>query len=130
MTQPIEATTVASLSLALDAVSLRQQAIASNIANASVQGYVPLQSSFSEAVHEARRQLAQGRLLSAAQVDAMAQETLRLEPRQDAVGLPASVQLDSEVAQMAQNSVHYQALIKGLTQHMSLLSMAAADGKR
>lgn len=130
MTQAIEAVTLASLSMALDAASLRHQAIASNIANAATQGYVPLQERFSSQMLEARRQLDQGRWLGAAQVDAMAQDSQRLEPRRDAAGLPASVQLDSEVAQMAQNAVHYQALLKGLSQHMSLLSSAATDGKR
>ncbi|MDX4957185.1 flagellar basal body protein [Delftia acidovorans] len=130
MTQAIEAVTVASLSMALDAASLRHQAIARNIANAGTQGYVPVQASFSGQMQEARRQLDQGQLLNTAQVDAMAQESLRLEPRRDATGLPAGVQLDSEVAQMAHNAVHYQALLKGLSQHMSLLSSAVSDGKR
>lgn len=130
MTQAIEAVTVASLSMALDAASLRHQALASNIANAATQGYTPLQPRFSSQMLEARRQLDQGRWLSTVQVDAMAQESQRLEFRHDAAGLPASVQLDSEVAQMAQNAVHYQALLKGLSQHMSLLSSAATDGKR
>lgn len=130
MTQSIEAVTVASLSMALDAASLRQQAIASNIANAATQGYVPLQPSFSSQMVQARRQLDQGQLLSASQVDALAQESLRLEARRDSTGQPVSVQLDSEVAQMAHNAIHYQALLKGLSQHMSLLSFAATDGKR
>lgn len=130
MSQAIEAVTVASLSMALDAAALRHQAIAGNIANAGTQGYAPLQNRFSTQMLEARRQLDQGRLLSAPQVEAMAQESLRLEVRRDAAGLPASVQLDSEVALMAHNAVHYQALLKGLSQHMSLLSSAATDGKR
>lgn len=130
MTQAIESVTVASLSMALDAAALRHQALASNIANAATQGYVPLQTRFSSQMLEARRQLDQGRWLSTAQVNTLAQESQRLEARRDAAGLPASVQLDSEVAQMAQNAVHYQALLKGLSQHMALLSSAATDGKR
>ena len=42
MTDGIEAVTRSALALALDAASLRQQAIATNIANANAVGYVPL----------------------------------------------------------------------------------------
>ena len=40
------------------------------------------------------------------------------------------VRLDVEAAQMARNAVHYQALVKGLSHQLSLLSIAAGDGRR
>ena len=46
MTDGIEAVTRSALALALDAASLRQQAIATNIANANVIDYVPQRVSF------------------------------------------------------------------------------------
>jgi flagellar basal-body rod protein FlgB len=40
------------------------------------------------------------------------------------------VQLDMEVARMAQNAVHYQALLKGIEKQYAILSTAIADGKK
>lgn len=130
MIEGIEAITQASLSLALDAASLRHQAIARNIANAATDGYTPVDVGFSAQMDSARAQLAQGRPLDARQVASMAEEGVRMQPAVGADGLPVRVQLDSEVARMAQNAVHYQALLKGLSRHMAILSTAVSDGKR
>ncbi|MFD1836900.1 flagellar basal body rod protein FlgB [Paracidovorax cattleyae] len=130
MTEGIEAITQASLSLALDAASLRQQAIARNIANASTEGYVPVDVDFAAQMEAARGQLAQGRRLDAAHLASVAEEGVRMRPMVGPDGLPARVQLDTEVARMAQNAVHYQALLKGLSRHMAILSSAVSDGKR
>ncbi len=130
MTEGIEAITQASLSLALDAASLRHQAIARNIANAGTEGYTAVDVGFSAQMDSARAQLAQGRSLDARQVASMAEEGVRIQPAVGADGLPVRVQLDSEVARMAQNAVHYQALLKGLSRHMAILSTAVSDGKR
>ena len=59
MTDGIEAVTRSALALALDAASLRQQAIATNIANANAIGYVPQRVSFEEQLVDARRGMAQ-----------------------------------------------------------------------
>lgn len=130
MTEGIEAITQASLSLALDAASLRHQAIARNIANAGTDGYTPVDVGFSAQMDSARAQLAQGRSLDARQVASMAEEGVRMQPVVGTDGLSVRVQLDSEVARMAQNAVHYQALLKGLSRHMAILSTAVSDGKR
>lgn len=127
MTEGIEAATSAALTLALDAASMRQQAIAANIANANVTGYVPQRVSFETQLEDARRSMAQtGRLdpVSLGQVQP------RLEPAVDRFGSSSSVQLDVEAAEMARNAVHYQALVKGLSRHFSILSMAAGDGRK
>jgi len=127
MTEGPEAITTAALGLALDAASLRQQAIASNIANHGTQGYVPLKLDFELQMQEARRVLdAKGSI----DTFALAGVRLQLEPVLDAQGRPATVQLDEQVADMAQNSVQYQALARGLNRHFAILSMAASDGKR
>ncbi len=130
MTEGIEAITQASLSLALDAATLRHQAIANNIANAGTEGFVPQRLGFSSQMQEARRQLDEGRRIDSAQLAAISEAGFKLEPVATGNGLPARVQLDSEVAQMAQNAVHYQALLKGLSRHMAILSTAVSDGKR
>lgn len=126
----IEALTTISLSLALDAGSLRHQVIANNIANASVEGFVPQRLNFDAYVQDARRSLNErGRLDSQTLID-MAAVRPSIEAVLGATGLPAKVQLDTEVSNMAQNAVQYQALLKGLSRHLGLLYTAASDGKR
>ena len=127
MTEGIEAATSAALTLALDAASLRQQAIAATIANANVNGYVPQRVSFEAQLEDARQSMAHiGRLdpVSLGQVQP------RLEPAVGRFGSSSLVQLDMEAAEMARNAVHYQALVKGLSRHFSILSMAAGDGRK
>ncbi|RKP48413.1 flagellar basal body rod protein FlgB [Trinickia fusca] len=128
MTEGIEAVTTAALSLALDAASLRQQAIAANIANAKTEGYVPVQVSFEDQLDDARRTLQ-----SEGQLDAtsLAGVTPRLQAVPDArSGVTGQVLLDAEVARMAQNAVQYQALVKGLSKHYAILELAASDGNK
>jgi flagellar basal-body rod protein FlgB len=116
MSQSLEAISISMLSAALDAASLRQQAISSNIANHGVEGYVPQTVDFKIHMDDARRSFA----------DAAPE----LRPVFDAAGHPAKVRLDSEMANLAQNSLHYQALVRGLNRHYAILSLAASDGKR
>ena len=127
MTDGIEAVTRSALALALDAASMRQQAIATNIANANAVGYVPQRVSFEAQLDDARRSMAQSGRLDAF---ALSQVSPRIEPVVDGAGAPVSVQLDVEAAEMARNAVHYQALVKGLSRHVSMLSMAAGDGRK
>jgi flagellar basal-body rod protein FlgB len=127
MTPNLEAITTATLGLALDAANLRQQAIAANIANHATEGYVPQKLNFEAQMEEARKLLN-----NKGSVDTFALSAVRLqlEPVLDAQGQPAKVQLDEQVADMAQNAVQYQVLAKGLSRHFSILSSAVSDGKR
>ncbi|HRI55460.1 MAG TPA: flagellar basal body protein [Anaerolineae bacterium] len=111
----VESITTRALSLALDAASMRQRVIASNIANASTPGYAPQRVSFEAELAAAD----QGFALSA-----------RVEPAPVATGLTAGVQLDVEVAALAQNTVHQQVLLKALQRHMAMLATAVSEGKR
>lgn len=127
MNQGMEAITVAAIGLALDAASLRQQAIATNIANANTPGYAPLAVSFEDQLEDARRALrTHGRLDAAAL--AGVQPALQHAPGLN--GLPARMLLDVEAANLAQNSVQFQALLKGLNRHYQILSSAVSDGKK
>jgi flagellar basal-body rod protein FlgB len=130
MIDGIEAITMTSVSLALDAAALRHQTIASNIANANTEGFVPQRVNFDAYVQDARRQLSERGGLDAQSLSTLLNTRPRVEPLTTSAGLPAKVQLDVEVADMAQNAVQYQALIKGLSRQMSILSIAASDGKR
>jgi flagellar basal-body rod protein FlgB len=122
----VEAITIASLRLALDAASLRQQAIASNIANAGSVGYARQRVSFDAQLE---------------QLDASFQEpdqyrafglggAAHIVQARGADGAPEAVQLDMEMADMAQNTVQYQALLKALSRHFAVLSSAVSDGKK
>lgn len=126
MTEGIEAVTLRALSLALDAASLRQQAVATNIANARTVGYVPQRVSFESQLADVRSGLRQN-----GRIDAFALSPV-LPHLETAVGDNgiAGVRLDVEAAEMARNAVHYQALVKGLSGHLAVLSMAASDGRK
>ena len=54
MREGLEAITTAALGLALDAASLRQQAIAANLANHGAEGYVAQKLDFESQMQEAR----------------------------------------------------------------------------
>ena len=115
MTQSIEAMTTATLSLALDAASMRQQVIAANIANADVPGYTARTVTFDAVMS--------GAFAGSASLDA------HIVPRLDADGRPHAVQIDSEMAELSINQLQYQTLVAGLNKQLSVLSVAIADGK-
>ena len=126
MIEGLESITAAALGLALDAASLRQRAIAANIANHATEGYIPQKLNFDAQMQEARRVLdGNGRL----DAFALAGVHPQLEPMLDAQGQPAKVHLDEQVADMAQNSVQYQVLARALNRHFAILSSAVSDGK-
>lgn len=127
MTEGLEALTTATLSLALDAAALRQRAIAANIANHATPGYVALRVEFESQMEEARRALD-----TKGSVDAtsLAGVHPRTQPALDSHGQPMKVQLDAQVADLAQNAVHFQVLSRALGRHMTILSTAVSDGKR
>lgn len=126
----IESATMGAVSLALDAASLRHQAISSNIANASTPGYRPVSVSFEEHLGALRAALA-----TRGTVDAslLAASSARLEREPDKAGGPEEgprVAVDEQVAQLSQNAVHYQALLRALNKQYSILAIAINDGKR
>jgi flagellar basal-body rod protein FlgB len=127
MTEGLEAITSASLALALDAASLRQQAHATNLANASTEGYVPLQVSFEAQLEEARGALRLHGRLEPSSLEGV-EPALQVVPSDR--GLLPKVQLDVEVAAMSQNAAQYQTLLKALTKHYAVLAAAVSDGKK
>lgn len=127
MNEGIEAVTTRALTLALDAATLRQQITAANIANVQATGYVPQRLSFEDQMAAAGRDMT-----SRGGLDPMAlgEVRMRLEPRLDASGQALPVQLDTEMAELSKNAVHYQALVKGLSRHFAILHAAAGDGRK
>lgn len=128
MSAGIEAVTTAALGLALDAASLRQQAIAANIANSETQGYVPVRVSFEDQLEGARRELQEQGTLDAASLSGVEPRLQRVAP--NGLGYAGQMRPDIEVAHLAQNAVQYQVLIKGLSRHFAILSEAVGDGKK
>jgi flagellar basal-body rod protein FlgB len=128
MNLTIESFTTATLSMALDAASVRQQVIAANIANAGRTGYVAKKVSFEAQLADLSRALSHN---ESGRSPALLDLQVRIEADQSRDGGPAeSVQLDAQVSALAQNALHYQALVKGLSKHMAILASAATDGKR
>ena len=127
MPEAVEALTTAALSLALDAATLRQQAIAANIANAGTEHYRPMRVAFEDSLEQARQAVRDN-----GSVDrlSLASARVELQTASDVQGDLSNVQLDVQMADMARNAVQYQALVQGLSRHLAILSMAAADGRK
>jgi flagellar basal-body rod protein FlgB len=120
--------TSALLLKALDAASLRHQAIASNLANANSVNYRPLRVNFEEQLGFARAALMQsGSTLTAGDV-ASVKPRLEQEPAPKAG--TAAVMLDMEMVKLSQNTLQYQALLKGLTHRGSLITTAINEGRK
>lgn len=108
-TEPI----VAELSRALDLVELRHSVYASNIANASTEGYQRMEVVANEAALGADPE-GGGFALPVGQVVPSADATVRL---------------DHEMAQMSQNAVRFQQLIGAFERTTGLLRMAIHEGR-
>ena len=119
----IESLTVAALTSALDAASLRQQVIAANIANAGRSDYAAQRVSFEAtfADHAARAGLDRR---------APVELRMRIEPDLADDGSPRPIQLDAEVGALTQNTTHYQALVRGLNRYLAVMASAVSEGKR
>ncbi len=127
MASEIEGATLGVLRLALDAASLRHQIIAHNIANANTVGYAPVRVSFEEQFDALRSGLGQPRGLDARELGELRPV---VEQERAVNGATAKVALDLEVAKLAQNTVHYQALLRGVGRYLSIIGVAVTEGKR
>ena len=118
------------VSLALDASVLRHQAIANNIANSNNPGYAPIKVSFEDQLSSAIEAVKDGRgeALLTSHLENI-KPYLVEDDRAESAG-NSKILLDMEMAKLAQNVVHYQALIKGMTKNMSIVSSAINGGRR
>lgn len=125
--QGIESLTTALVSTALDAASLRQQVIASNIANAGRTDYAAQRVSFGATFAT----LSQGGQAGTRAVQGSPFDLrMQIEPDLLSDGSARPIQLDEEVGALAQNSMHYQALVRSLSKYFSLMASAVSEGKR
>ena len=127
MVSLIDSNISALLSLALDAASMRHQAIAHNIANVNTPGYQAVGVRFEEHMTDARNALAQGRSVSLSDLSHVRPQFFLAD---EAGTANQPVSLDMEVAKLSENTLHQQALLKALNRHFSIISTAISEGKR
>ena len=124
---PTEAITTDLVKLALDAASMRHLAIAHNLANVNTPGFAPARVDFENQLDAARAALRGGQPLEASMLAGVRPVGTRAPVLE---GSDRTAMLDMEVAAMAQNTVHYESLLKALGKQMSILASAISEGKR
>ncbi len=137
MIDGIESVTTRLLVRALDSAEVRHRTIVANIANASTGGPAVRPPRFDALLETAARPASMGAAEHAsnepARLDATPGQTAAaasLDATAVPEGLAPQVRIDLEMARMGANSIHYQALVRGLDRHLSLMSIAVGDGKR
>lgn len=106
---------IAELSRALDLVELRHSVYAGNIANAATDGYQRMEVLANNTVSPI-----------ATELDA---DGLEMPVGEVVPSANATVRLDQEMAQMAQNAIRFQQLIGAFERTTSLLRMAIHEGR-
>lgn len=110
---------------ALDGLSLRHQAIASNIANADAVGYRPVNVSFESKIAELQSQsssVESGAHASTVTPEVSFSSPITVESNRRA--------LEANVVLLNQNVIQYQSLIKGLEKYMASITEAIKEGRR
>ncbi|HSW06357.1 flagellar basal body rod protein FlgB [Aquabacterium sp.] len=121
--QIIDPATLDLVSRALSAATMRHGVHASNIANTNVEGFQPARVRFEEQLSHVRESLVRGEPLKLSDLHAV-------EASLDTTPTASKIELDSEVAAMSANGLHYQALLKALDKQLGLMSLAISDGRR
>jgi flagellar basal-body rod protein FlgB len=109
---------------ALDGLSLRHAAIASNIANANSIGFRPIKVSFEEQLSQWTDSV-RGR--SDASINPAAPQVTLDQTLPMGTG---SDLLEKEAVALNRNVLQYEALIRGLNKQTSILTLAISEGKR
>lgn len=116
--------------LALNVSSLKQQVISNNIANSNTAGYKPLRVDFDKQLQNLSTVLSdRGDSKAAENLMNTLQPKVVIDQEANQLG-DISVRLDQEMANMTENTVHYQALIESISKKMSLLRLAINGGQR
>jgi flagellar basal-body rod protein FlgB len=115
--------TLQAITSALDATLLRQEAIATNVANASTPGYTPVRVDFESHLNAARAALDRGEAIDSSMLSAptVTRESMRYGEE--------GPRVDRQISDMMTNSVRYQTLVKGLNNEFKLISTAIDEGK-
>lgn len=129
MIEKTEAVTTSMLKLALDAASLNHQAIANNIANINTPGYAPVRVNFEEQMANIRQTLEEGGRVQSGMLAGIQPVMERTQPAAAEDG-DRTASLDMETAKLAENTVHYEALLKVAGMRLSMVNSAINEGKR
>jgi flagellar basal-body rod protein FlgB len=113
MMEALNAVGMTTAKLALDAAALRHQAIAHNLANLNSENYVPLRVSFDAQLAAAGRAVKP-----------------QLVQQLDQGAGPRPQDVDMEMVDLAQNTIHYQALMRGIGKQYAMLRDVISEGKR
>jgi flagellar basal-body rod protein FlgB len=127
MLGPAEAVTSQLLRMALNAATMRHTAIANNIANVNTAGYAPVSVNFEQQLDAVRGALGRGDEVSSSMLSGVQPVLTRGTPLADT---DRDALLDIDIANLAQNTVQFDALLKAMGKHMSILLSAVTEGKR
>lgn len=120
----LESITPQLVGFALDGLSMRHQAIASNIANVNSVDYKPISVSFENQINDLRNNF---------QNTSVENAPFHFEPiityGNKHQKSNASMGVDMNAVQLNQNVIQYHALIKGLDHYISTLSIAIKEGR-
>lgn len=119
-------TTFQTLDLALGAASKRQEVLANNLANVNTPGYKRLDVDFDGVLSQA---VDAARTGDRSKLDALRPEV----GQDDAVAVRAdgnSVDVDQEMAFLAENNVRYNALVQLTQKQLDTLKYVISDGRR
>ena len=117
------------LGLALDGALSQQAAIATNIANAQTPGYQPLAARFDDLVRQLRDRVtdrsldADTGLLIGTLRQSLDAQPLTADPT------AATVQIDMQMADLAKNSLQYQALLTAQSRLLAIDQLVVGDGR-
>ncbi|MBN1141884.1 MAG: flagellar basal body rod protein FlgB [Deltaproteobacteria bacterium] len=126
--------TMKALQTALDFRVANQKTISSNIANLDTPGYVPVKLEFEQDLNRAMQsgvKLAKtnsSHLGSEGELDGISARVVRT-PSRAGIGDQNEVNLDEEMIRMAENQIHFEAVIQALNKKISLLKYVAQDGR-
>ena len=123
----LDSPTQALVRLALDAASLRHLTLANNIANVDSPGYAPQRVNFEQQLSQVRQALAAGRQVA---VDDFATARPFVEQGAARGSASAAQLLDQEMVRVAQNTLHYQALLRATGRLGTIMAAAVNEGRR
>jgi len=119
--------TSALVSVALDAATLRHQAIANNLANIHSENYRPQRVNFEEQLSALRHAVATQSPIAPAAL-AQAQPFIETDAARRTGDLAG--RMDMEMVKLSQNAVHYQTLLKALDRWGGILTLAVNEGRK
>jgi flagellar basal-body rod protein FlgB len=126
MVSVLDGITTKIVGYALDGLSSRHQAIASNIANSGAYGYRPVQVDFESQLAKVAEQLNSSAITPSSDISFEPQISLGSPISTDT----SSTMLERNVVMLNQNTLQYQALVKGLATYASTIAEAIKEGKR